>query len=172
LLYPASLTAPPAVIDLTQLATAAKTFTFPNETGTIAVGTPWTTWTPTFANFTKGSATITARYTMIGKTVHFVLSVVLAADSSMGSSPTFSLPVTSVDGSYGTTSSQIGQATHYDAGTGFFTGPVVWASTTTAAIRVTNAGGTYATINDVTATVPMTWTTNDGFFITGSYEAA
>jgi hypothetical protein len=131
--------------------------------------TAWTTWTPTFSNFTKGSATITARYTMINKTIHYYMSVKLAADSSMGTNPNFSLPVTSV--TY-PNSTPIGQAHILDTGAAEFLGTVISASTTVAEFLVSNASGTYLSFTRATATVPMTWTTNDTFEVSGTYEAA
>ena len=135
------------------------------------MGGAWQTWSPTFANFTKGSATIDAKYIQIGKIVHYRLSVKLAADSSMGSSPTFTLPVTSV--SYGTTGIFIvGVGTVLDNGTASYRMKVFWNSTTIAAIGVPKADGTYQSDTAITATVPMTWTTNDEFNCSGTYEAA
>ena len=131
--------------------------------------TAWTTWVPTFANFTKGSATITARYTMINKTIHYYMSVKLAADSSMGTSPTFTLPVTSV--SY-PVSTPIGQTHILDTGAAEFLGTVISASTTVAEFLIGDSSGTYSSFVRATATVPMTWTTNDTFEVSGTYEAA
>jgi len=135
------------------------------------MGGAWQTWTPTFANFTKGSATITAKYIQLGKTVHFRLAVVLAADSSMGTSPTFTLPVTSV--SYGTSGvSPIGVGTILDNGTATYRMNVIWSSTTVCSITIYNVASTYPIDAAITATVPMTWTTGDEFTATGTYEAA
>jgi len=136
------------------------------------VGEAWGSWTPTFANFTKGSATITAKYIQIGKTVHYRLRILLAADSAVGTLPSFTLPVTSID--YGTNATQIGIGSLLDYGTSSYLGMVRWATTSTAVISGINTAGTYATGTGgaITATVPMTWTTNDEMILTGTYEAA
>jgi hypothetical protein len=135
----------------------------------LSIANSWTTWTPTFANFTKGSATITARYTTIGKTVNYYMSVKLAADSSMGTNPNFSLPVTAV--SY-PASTPIGQTHILDAGTETFLGVVLPVGTAAAEFIIGNASGTYLSYIRATASVPMTWTTNDTFEVSGTYEAA
>jgi hypothetical protein len=160
-----------AILDAGSIATTSKTFTFPNESGTLAVGTPWTTWTPTFNNFTKGSATIVARYTMIGKTVRFTLDVTLAADSSMGTTPTFTLPVNAIGSSIAGTHI-IGQCVLNDSGTKTYVGVSRIVTATTANFEPVDTSAGYASRVDVQATVPMTWTTSDNFTVTGTYEAA
>lgn len=132
-------------------------------------GGAWKGWTPTWANFTKGAATIVAKYTQIGKTVHFRISVTLAADSSMGTSPTFTLPVTSVTYDTG---QHIGLVHIRDLAPANFEGLATWISTTTATINTLNAASTYLSVGGCSATVPMTWATGDYFNITGTYEAA
>lgn len=132
----------------------------------------WTTWNPTFTNFTKGSAAIIAYYKQIGKTVHYSLQISYAADSSMGTNPTFTLPVAAKSIGYGTDTSQIGQITIIDQGVAFFTGAVLFASTTTGGMYVNNASASYAALNGLGATVPMTWAATDFISITGVYEAA
>lgn len=132
----------------------------------------WQDWTPTFANFTKGSATITARYCQTGKMVYYYLGVTLAADSSMGTAMTFTLPVTSATYPTLATIQPIGQGSVRDAGTAVFTAQATWASTTTALVQVYGAASTYVGPTSLTSSVPMTWTTNDQFFVQGFYEAA
>jgi hypothetical protein len=160
-----------AVLNISGVTSTDKTFTFPNETGTFAVGTPWTTWNPTFANFTKGSATIVARYTMIGKTVTFLLKVTLAADSSMGTEPTFTLPVTASD-SWAASIVPLGNCIFNDSGTAAFVGISKFVNSTTAMVDALVTSGTYQTRGQVTSSAPMTWTTSDSFTVTGTYEAA
>jgi hypothetical protein len=45
-------------------------------------------------------------------------------------------------------------------------------STTAIKMFISNVGGTYPTYVNLSATVPMTWTTNDEFMWYYSYEAA
>jgi hypothetical protein len=51
-------------------------------------------------------------------------------------------------------------------------GVASWLTTTTAEIKTLKSDATYTTTVGFTSTVPMTWTTNDTFGITGTYEAA
>lgn len=139
--------------------------------GTSTSAGSWTSWTPTFSNFTIGNGTVSGRYQQIGKTVHFRLAVTLGSTSSMGTGPTFTLPVTA-SSNYSPVGDVIGAAEITDTGTANIIGLSSWASTTTAALYVQGTGGTYANINTPTSTVPMVWTNGDAFFVNGSYEAA
>lgn len=134
-----------------------------SNTGAFSSNWAWTSWTPTFANFTKGSATITAKYVQIGKVVHYKLTVVLSS-STMGTIPTFTLPITSVTMN---TNDQIGYGQILDSGTGSYNAYAQWATTTTATLKYYTTTG-----NNITATQPMTWANNDTFSIQGEYEAA
>lgn len=125
----------------------------------------WQAWVPTFANFTKGSATIDAKYIQIGKTVHFRLNITLSG-STMGTSPTFTLPVTSVTVS---TQYPLGQGRIKDANGNGSPAYGAFATTTTAVIRYYNAA---ANDDAITATVPFTWADTDQISLNGTYEAA
>lgn len=124
-------------------------------------------WTPTWTNLTVGNATQSCKYLQIGKWVYFRVSLVLGSTSSVGTTPTFTLPVTSVSMSNLTI---IGHSSLIDAGTGPVQGFVVWASTTTAwpsAITTTYYTG-------LTASNPFIWSgaNGDQILCTGMYEAA
>lgn len=125
----------------------------------------WTSWTPTWANLTIGNAVQTCKYVQIGKTVFFRVAVTLGTTSSVGTNPTFTLPVTSVslDDSH-----MIGVHTAVDNGTGVVQGFVAWKSTTTALPATTST--TY--FAGLSATGPFTWTTGDKLLASGSYEVA
>ena len=131
----------------------------------IGSGTAWTSWTPTFVNFTKGSATITAKYQQFGKTVIFRLEVTLST-STMGTSPTFTLPVTAT--TYNT-NTLLNSITILDSGTTTFFGYWGIASSTTGKFLYWDAS---VAAQSVTVNTPMVWANNDGFFINGIYEAA
>lgn len=124
----------------------------------------WEEWTPTWTNFTPGSATIVAKYTKIGRTVHFRLVVTLSG-STMGSGPLFTLPARSalaVEAVIGT-----GQAK--DAGVANWPLAVWHFSTTQAQIVYWNGSSNAAAL---TSTAPFTWTNTDVFSVEGTYEAA
>lgn len=142
-----------------------------------STGTGWVyqSWTPTFSNWTVGtggSAGTVAKYVQIGKTVLFYLHSILGTSGeSVGTNPSFSLPVAATTSLLGQSSTPIGNLVAVSAGTLY--GGQVWAgSTTTASPIFFNASGTYATTAAATATVPNTWTAGDRIDIVGSYEAA
>jgi len=143
------------------------------STTTGELGGAWTTWTPTWANLTIGNATITyAKYVQIGKTVKFRLRVVLGNTTSVGTDPTFSLPVTA-NSDYGLSTYILeGNVWYFDVGTANVLGNLRFTSTTTVQLVAQNSSPTYLTQSSVSSTVPFTWTTGDIITVSGSYEAA
>lgn len=136
-------------------------------------GTSWAyqTWVPVFTNFTTGDgSTNYAKYLQVGKTVFFELGFTLGGTSVVSGEITFTLPITSV--TYNTNASPIGIVTILDSGTAFIEGKVVWVTTTTAKISPSKVDGVYGNFVATSSSEPMTWTTNDGFYLTGRYEAA
>lgn len=132
----------------------------------------WTTWTPTWTNLTKGSATITAKFIQVGKLIIYKLWIKLAADSSVSGSVSFSLPVTATLDSVTANSSHIGNVIIVDAGTATFYGRVDLASTTTGRLASYNAAATTLRHDVFSSTSPMTWATNDEIYAQGFYAAA
>lgn len=130
----------------------------------------------TFANFTIGNGTVIARYTQIGKTIHYRGEVTLGSTSSMGSGPTITLPVTSSSTGYSNTSSDgydiIGTGGLLHVGTGVFLVQYTWDTSTTAAIWVQNAAFAYVSNASITASVPITLGSGDVFTWNITYEAA
>lgn len=128
----------------------------------------WSDWTPTYANITVGNGTVSARYKQIGKTVHFSYTLVLGSTSAIGSSPTFTLPVTAYSaGKYNFTA--------YALDSGTTRVPLfadTFGSTTVVGLFAVNTAGTYGSQATITSTVPFTWTTSDELHIDGAYEAA
>jgi hypothetical protein len=128
-------------------------------------GGGWTTWTPTYSNFTVGNAAVTARYQQIGKTVNFSLRVILGSTSAVTGAIGFSLPANNAN------SDIYVNGAIYDTGTQNFASTGILFSGS-CFIRLLPANGTYTGIDAVSATTPMTWTTGDIFFSNGSYEVA
>ena len=139
-------------------------------TGAGEPGGAWITWTPTWTNLTVGNGTLTSRYTQVGKTVKFRITLVFGGTSSISGTVSHSLPATSV--AYAGSFPTIGYGAILDSGTAAFTANLILTNTTTANVRVTNTTATYSTLNTLSATVPMTWTTGDELMIIGEYEAA
>jgi hypothetical protein len=136
-------------------------------------GWSWASWTPTFTNLTSGNGVLAARYIQVGKTVFFRIGFVLGTTSAVSGEISFTLPVTAVTYNTGTgNNTQIGTAWIDDAGVANYQGSVLITSTTQAALRVSNAAGTYLQSTSVSSTIPMTWGTSDAFGLQGYYEAA
>lgn len=136
-------------------------------------GWTWSSWSPTWTNFSLGNGTVSAVYIQTGKTVFARLSVILGNTSSMTGALTFTLPVTSSSSAYSiNTAEQIGTGSILDAGTAVYQAIPFWNSTTTCIIRVIGTAGTYANHTDLTGSIPMTWTTSDAFAVEIMYEAA
>ena len=127
----------------------------------------WDSYTPTFANTTLGSGTVTGKYIQIGRTVHFWAKFTLGAGSAMGTSPTVTLPVTSttLDNTH-----FLGLVDILDANVGHYLGFAYWNTTSTAGVFSMNSAGTYGIASGVTATIPMTWTSTDSLTFRGTYE--
>ena len=125
----------------------------------------WQTFTPVFTNLTVGNATVIARYAKVGKNVNVYVSVTLGSTSSVAASEVYmDLPVTSNNVSF------LGQLYVLDAGTALYTGVVI-VNSSNCNLYPTNVSGTYATTSPITTTSPFTWTTNDKFVASFSYEA-
>lgn len=133
----------------------------------------WTAWTPTLANLTLGNGSRTSVYTRVGRWIYFDLAIVFGSTSSMGTAPTFTLPVTASSRYNPAAVTQaLGTCVLLDSGTANYLGPVYVSSTTVGTFACTGVGATYATLNAITATVPFTWTTGDALSVIGTYESA
>lgn len=131
----------------------------------------WLTWTPSWQNFTPGSAAITARYIRIGNTVHFYLNVVLSG-STMGTQPDFTLPLTAASTYNTTTFVRLFPVHLEDTGNATYFGTAGLISTTRCQIQVDAVGATYRQNAAVTSSVPFTWGNTDVFQVSGTYECA
>lgn len=133
----------------------------------------WTTWAPTYSNMTVGNGTTTyAKYMRLGRWIVFELKFTLGSTSTIGTVPTFTLPVTAAARYSNVNNDVIGDALLWDNGTTSYRGICVWRSSTTAGLLVHVASGTYVSTADVTSTAPIAaWTTNDAFTVKGWYEA-
>ena len=135
---------------------------------------PWVAWTPSYANLTIGDGTVTARYFQIGSLVIARFKFVLGSTSAVGTGPTVTVPVTGHATGYDNTGPPAGSATMRDAGTIRFTGMVFLGSSGTVfEPAVDESSATHGRLaTNITATIPMTWTTSDELAFTATYEAA
>lgn len=123
-----------------------------------------------FGGFTKGNATIVAKYTQVGKLVHYWGYVGLGSTSSMSGPLDVSLPVTAT----GTVVTNNSACSLYNGAT-LYWGMVIHITTGYLRLVAMNASSTYVYNSDITSTVPFTWSTNptnNYFFWNHTYEAA
>lgn len=135
----------------------------------IGSGTAWTSWTPTWANLTVGNGTHLSAYQQLGKLVYFRVGFTLGTTSSVGTGPTFTLPVTAKSGVF-IADQPIGHCSY--SGSGTYAGRIRYSSTTVATVVLFNSSSTYASDNNVTATAPFAWASTYTIAGTGFYEAA
>ncbi len=134
----------------------------------IVVAGTWTTWTPTYTNFTLGNGIVTARYVQIGDLIVAQLVITFGTTTTIdAANPRFSLPVTAIGGSV----VPFGNAIFSDFGTGNLLGMVRKWSNTEGFWVVNNTAGTYATSTAINATIPFTWTNPDVLAAGFVYEA-
>lgn len=132
----------------------------------------YASWSPTFTNLTVGNGTVIARYTQIGKMVEAYLYFILGLTSTVGTSPTFTLPVAASSNQIPASGSAIiGNAIYTPAGSGY-DGICFLISTGVVLPAVYNASGTYVQDNGLTASVPNTWASTNYMRYTIRYEAA
>jgi hypothetical protein len=128
-------------------------------------GGGWTTWTPTYQNFTLGNGTVTARYQQVGKTVNYYVNVLFGSTTSISGAVGISLPVSNLQN----------DIYHFgvlgDFGVGNNTGAGVVFSGFLY-VRYLPANAAFSYYEPISSTQPFTWVTNDIILISGSYEAA
>lgn len=136
-------------------------------------GTGWSyaSYTPVFTNLTVGNGVLTCAYNQTGKTVNVRIHFKLGTTSSMGTTPTMTLPVASVAAYIA--GHWLGAMRIVSGGNGF-TGYFQWSSTTTVSLLALNSAATYVsdTSANFTAAIPGAWTTNDSFDGNITYEAS
>ena len=137
-----------------------------NGSAWVGVGT-FTAFTPTWTNYTRGNGTTDSRYAIIGKTIYVYISETLGSTSSMGSAPSFTLPVTARS-----IASVSAAGNLLNSGDAYYPVFLTASSTTTVYLDALNAAGTYAKSTGVSSTVPFSWTTGDAIYINLTYEAA
>ena len=141
-----------------------------SETG-VGLGI-WKPWTPTLANLTLGNGVVIARYRQIGKDVKGRFKFTLGSTSAVGTSPTFTTPVTASSTAADSDGPPIGVAYAKEVGANTYPSVVHLATTTTIAILTQNATATNVQAQAISAMVPFTWATTDVLSATFTFEAA
>jgi hypothetical protein len=140
------------------------------ETTGLKWGGAWTAFTPSYAGVTIGNGTNTGYYAKVGKTVYVYVEFLLGSTSAITGFITATHPLTAQI-NYPFT--PLGRVLFRDAGTALYYGDVIGSSNnTTVEIFPNLTSGTYASYTSASATVPFTWTTNDYFSFSYTYQAA
>lgn len=74
-----------------------------SRVSTLEAGVPlgsWTSYTPTFSNFTAGNASISAKYSRVGKTVFVQFHMIVGSTTSFSGTPVVTLPSNMRQGAY------------------------------------------------------------------------
>lgn len=141
----------------------------------------WFAFTPSWTNLTvgtSGNTYNTGYFSMSGKTVSYRLAMIFGSSGpSMGSAPVFVLPVAPNTGYYRSSvglAGNLGYATLLDSGVTEYFGfiRISSADQTKAEVLAVDASATYGRVGNISATVPFSWGSGDGLFVTGNYEAA
>lgn len=139
------------------------------ERGRATIMGEWTTWPtgPTWTNLTVGNGTVTARYSIIGKTVSYYLHLAFGGTTSITGDVSVSLPVTAAT-HLGGTGVRIGTVAYRDASVpARYDGMAL--STSTTAMQLFDGANPNANLSNLS---PFTWTTSDSICVVGTYEAA
>lgn len=139
---------------------------------TYVFGTPvtdWVAYTPTLSNITLGNGTLAAFYRRVGDSIEINFSFKMGTTSSMGTSPSFSLPngLTFDSNKFTAPNGEqtIGYGKIYDAGTDAFDA-IAEVSGNNILVRVIKrAGADYLDFPHIQSTVPMTWANGDAITI-------
>lgn len=125
----------------------------------------WSSYTPTFTNFTLGNGTLSAAYTQIGKTIFARGHVTLGTTSVMGTGPVMTGPVTPSTSYSSALTPMLGTATLLDAGIAAYTGFLRLDSATTFGFYVYKTDGTYGIHAGIALAVPFAsnWANGDAF---------
>lgn len=108
-------------------------------------GGAWTSWSPTFTGFTIGNGTVTARYTLIGKTVHARFHILYGSTTQITGDFGISNPVTAAANAGTGNITPRGQFIAFNGGT-IHNGVMGNTSTTATNMRFIVASGTYASL--------------------------
>lgn len=126
----------------------------------------WVAFTPAWTNLTVGNAVNEGYYKKIGKTVFFRTKTTFGSTTSMGTTPTLTLPITK-SGNL-SVSTPIGQVRYFDNGASIYGGQIL----ADGKISLFNSSATYATEAFPTSSIPFTWTTSDAIWMSATYEIA
>jgi hypothetical protein len=139
---------------------------------TVADGTGWTTFVPSFTNLTVGNGTYAyAKFKVIGKTAQIGIRFIFGSTSAITGSLVLNLPSNLRRTTFNQPS--LASGLFRDATGSLFSPSIVVPSPSTKDeffIRANNAAGTYLTQANLTSTIPFTWATDDEIQISLMHE--
>jgi hypothetical protein len=133
------------------------------ETTGLKWGGSGTSWTPTISGVTVGNGTTSGRYWQVGALVFFHMTFYLGSTSAVAGPITMPTPTGGISRNFQTVNASID-----DFGVGLR--PLMASIySNTIYVDAIDSSGTYANKAAISATVPFTWATNDGFTVSGFY---
>lgn len=128
-------------------------------------------FTPSISTLTIGNGTRTGTYFIQNKVLYFEVTVTFGSTTTIGTTPDLTLPFAVVG--FTQFNPILNTTCFFDnSATAFVFGNLVLISSTTIRLVSQLASGTYVAIQDVAATLPFTWATNDRIIIRGQYQVA
>lgn len=133
----------------------------------------WTTFTPSWTNYTRGNGTSSAAYTQIGKFVFGYVREHLGTTSVMGSAPYFAAPV-SMSSLYNVVDNQSVGHAHLQPASLSVEGYFITNNAPASSLQMVYVGvsGAYTNIAGPTASTPGAWANNNYFSGHFWYQAA
>jgi hypothetical protein len=125
----------------------------------------WTSYTPTYTNFSLGNGTVSSNYCQIGKVMFYAGKVILGSTSTVTGNIVVSLPKNSVR------ADTFNVCYYLEAGVAYIQGNIFQA-TGSLQFGVMNVAVAYPSLTNTSPTVPFTWGTGDEFSWLVSYEVA
>ena len=125
----------------------------------------WQSWTPTLTNLSGGTLNY-AKYTRVGKTVHFRFKYTLGG-AGMGTDPRITLPIAPHADYVASDTYQINGQLNDATGLRWIPGVLSTSGGATITIFYYTAA---SVLNAITATAPFTWAVNDQIMLSGVYE--
>lgn len=136
-------------------------------------GFTYSTYTPTFTNFTLGNGTANSWYAISGDLVHYIGTISWGSTTSASGSIKISLPATpfGYEGVFGSATPATGSLLVDDSANKFYK-VIVQLESGGTMFFVTESGDPNAWGSTVNATTPVTWTTTDRFIWDVTYRRA
>jgi hypothetical protein len=125
------------------------------------------TWVPSYSNITVGNGTVYTAYNYFGRVVFATWRLTLGTTSSIGTSPTVTLPVAPADGAPLENSA----AMLYDASGSRYPGRLYAAGGSAVGFFSHTVSGSNVILTTVSATAPFTWTSTDYLSFSITYLA-